>query len=613
MPSEIILDHMEISAVIKDIRKIVTNSLLSETQKRSYLNRLDSIEDRWYDTNLYVGIVGEFSSGKSTLINSLIGRDYFVTNSLQGTTTVVTSICYGNTINLELRYKNGDVEKYSSNKLSMIEKFLPDDYAKLSFTDKVKIKAGDFFGVNGKDDFMLKIFDIVTTSDSLSKELDEVTVHYPSEFLKTGIVLLDTPGTDSLNPTHTEITINALANKCNIAFVIIPSGSPVSLSLSDFISDNLNHCIDDCHFLLTKIELIRKEKERDELAKWVFNQLKNNLGVENPHVIVAPTLLSLEEKKITEPSGLLDNLKQETKNSLVEKYDNEIAGLFNHLTAAKHQLIISTVCKLIKDQIEQILNSLKDLSEEKQQSLDYKRANRTPSLDSLVTRIDRDALLMNREVVLERIRTRFSNASAEFEDTVNDIISEATTKNEIQFSIHSEQSIKKGEELYKECFEYAVEQLNSMVNCYTSEISKFEEDFGKAYSIDTLEFIPNIDPVIIKDYKNKFSTFSITTFPLKRMFIKKEKIREEMRGAVKSYINTIFEKLLNHYSSKIDKADEKINKQVDKLLQNYLKKFSKQINSRIKHEIEIETSVSEEISAIATHMQDIKQIPQRLA
>ncbi len=104
--------------------------------------------------------------------------------------------------------------------------------------------------MNRKDIFMLKIFDIITTSNEISKEISEVVVFYPSDFLKNGIVLVDTPGTDSLIPMHTEITKWALMKKCNLALVIIPSSSPVSKTLSDFISENLEHCIDYCHFFI---------------------------------------------------------------------------------------------------------------------------------------------------------------------------------------------------------------------------------------------------------------------------------------------------------------------------------------------------------------------------
>lgn len=139
---------MNLAADIKFIRKIIQTSLLYGARRESFVKRLDSIERRWNDRNLYIGIVGEFSSGKSTLINALIGQDYFVTNSIQGTTTVITSIRYGNSINLELRYKNGEIARYSSNKLSLIERFLPKDYLQLSFADKIRIKTGDIFSLN---------------------------------------------------------------------------------------------------------------------------------------------------------------------------------------------------------------------------------------------------------------------------------------------------------------------------------------------------------------------------------------------------------------------------------------------------------------------------------
>ena len=98
---------MDLLSTLNTLHTIISDSLLPEINKDSYLNRLRKIEQRSKDSNIYVGIVGEFSSGKSTLINSLIGADYFVTNSLQGTTTTITAIKYAETADLELKYKNG--------------------------------------------------------------------------------------------------------------------------------------------------------------------------------------------------------------------------------------------------------------------------------------------------------------------------------------------------------------------------------------------------------------------------------------------------------------------------------------------------------------------------
>ena len=43
--------------------------------KNTYLHELDAIEKRVKENVFRIAVVGEFSSGKSTFINSLIGKD----------------------------------------------------------------------------------------------------------------------------------------------------------------------------------------------------------------------------------------------------------------------------------------------------------------------------------------------------------------------------------------------------------------------------------------------------------------------------------------------------------------------------------------------------------
>lgn len=599
---------MNLSTDITTIRQIIKSSLLDDSQKQSFIKRLDSIERRWSDGYLYVGIVGEFSSGKSTLINALIGQDYFVTNSLQGTTTVITSIRYGSSINLELRYKNGEIVKYSNHKLAMIEQFLPEEFSCLSFIDKLRIKTGDFLSLNGKDDFMLKIFDIVTTSNIISKELDEVTVYYPSDFLKNGIVLIDTPGTDSLIPEHTEITKNAIANKCNLAFVIIPALTPVSITLSDFISENLEHCINHCHFLVTKIEMIRDDRQAHLIG--VSKRLINSLEIETPHVIAAPTLLSLEERQIIEQTGLLSKLSRREKDALISTYNKDIANLFSKIHENKSKSKQVSTEKLLKDLLSNFLIELNKLLENKETLLRRKQSNRTIPLETLLSHLNQKDLAAAHELVLDRIKSHFSSERIAFEQKVYSDISDADTKNEIQDSIRSESAIKLGQSCFRSCFNYVIEQTNWLISYYRDSVKKMENEFKTSYELETLELTPVIDSssISFRNYKNSFSTSSLSTFPLKRMFIKKDTIRSEMRVAVREYLITKFDKLFNQYSFKVIKCDEKLIKQVDKLLQQYARKFTKKINSRIAQELEIEKSIVAEITLIKNHVHDIEII-----
>lgn len=598
---------MNIPADIRLIRKVIRTSLLSEIQQQSLLTRLDSIERRWNDSNLYVGIVGEFSSGKSTLINSLIGQDYFVTNCVQGTTTVITSIRYGNSINLELRYKNGEIIKYSSNKLSLIERFLPDDYARLSFADKIKIKAGDFLSLNGKDVYMLKIFDIVTTSNEISTELDEVVVYYPSDFLKNGIVLIDTPGTDSLIDTHSEITRNAIANKCDLAFVIVPALTPVSITLSDFISENLEHCINYCHFLVTKIEMI-KERERQNHLAGVAKRLISMNEIDNPHVIAAPTLLSLENRGIIEQTGLLNGLSSNEIEYLMSKYDKDISNLFAHINESKDVSKKKAIGRQLHDLINDVLSDLNILLTEKRELLHEKQSNRTIPLESLLSKLNRKDISYIHEIALDRIRSKFSSERSAFERYVYSDISNADSKDEIQGSMTSESSIKMGQQYFQTCYNYTVEQTIWILSYCNDAIRKFGNIFRETYSIKPLKYSSGLDAnsISTKAYMSSFSTSSLSTFPLKRMFVKKDTIRDEMREAVRNYLIAKFDGLYGYYSSKVIKLNEKLCKSVDKLIQQYNKKFTKVISSRIEREFDIEKSIADEINCINKQINEIR-------
>lgn len=107
---------MNYDQCLNSIKRIINTSYLSKEKKDALESQLNRIKKRISDSNIYLGIVGEFSSGKSTLINSLIGADFFVTNALQGTTTVITKLAYGDKVNLILNYIDGTQLTYSKNR-----------------------------------------------------------------------------------------------------------------------------------------------------------------------------------------------------------------------------------------------------------------------------------------------------------------------------------------------------------------------------------------------------------------------------------------------------------------------------------------------------------------
>src|SRR5436305_140273 len=64
-------------------------------QAAELARRLTQIRERREDANLYLAVIGEFSSGKSTLINALLRENLLPTSVVQATTAAATVLRAG--------------------------------------------------------------------------------------------------------------------------------------------------------------------------------------------------------------------------------------------------------------------------------------------------------------------------------------------------------------------------------------------------------------------------------------------------------------------------------------------------------------------------------------
>ena len=60
--------------------------------KRSLKKQLDAIVAKQNDKVLNISVIGEFSTGKSSFINALVGHELLAVNVLQGNTVAITII-----------------------------------------------------------------------------------------------------------------------------------------------------------------------------------------------------------------------------------------------------------------------------------------------------------------------------------------------------------------------------------------------------------------------------------------------------------------------------------------------------------------------------------------
>ena len=601
---------MNYQVIIETIEKVIHNSNFTVEKRERYDKSLNKIRSRTKDSNIYLGVVGEFSSGKSTLINALIGADFFVTNAVQGTTTVVTKLAYSNNINLVLKYKNGQILSYKKDKSKLMELYLPMSYSGMSSIDKFIMKFKGVFGFNRYDEYFPEVFDVVTTSNEISVELDEVVVYYPSQILKDGLVIVDTPGTDSLVPEHNVITQRAIREICDLALVVVPAITPLSMTLVDFLDENLRDNIDKCCFVITKTELLKRAIERTHLINGVTKRIEQLLGVNNPVVISAPTLVSLEYRNIIEKVGVLKHLSNDEKKCLSDDFLSNVSQMKEDIQKNKENTINAKIRQLVKvlgiDLSSELTNMMKQLEDELMQT----QLLRAKPLVEFMN----DFYKLNEIYSLSYIESKISNTVSrecgDFKKYVNRKINNAESKDEAQDTMNNDATRKYGTGCFDNCYEVFSNILDETKESFETNFKEFKEQFTNSYGIESVDFIyeMNNNPSWKRKFNFSYDKTNLTTFAVLRFFKSLESVKQQMIDDVNPKIDRAFKKIESYYLKKAKCAYFELSKQMEKIKKIFIKKYQKVINKRIVESDKKEKILHAKIAHLTKQMNDLKTI-----
>lgn len=598
---------MDYAKILNVINSAITSSFLSEEKQGSLSKQLERIKKRISDNKIYLGIVGEFSTGKSTLINSLIGEDFFVTNAIQGTTTTITKLEYGKKIGLKIEYTSGKVLRYDSDKTEILKLYKPDVYDHLSLFEKMKMRTLDMFHSNNSDKYLLEVFDDITTSDEISKTLNEVTVYYPSELLSNGIVIVDTPGTDSLTPSHAEITRRAIKEICDIALVIIPATQPLSQTLIDYVDDNLGDVADKCIYFITKIELIRRAIERTHLQKGVVQRVTNYLNVENPKVVFAPSLLSLEEKGVVEKTGRTEHLSDDERLELCSQFETEINSIIGQIHNEREQTINDKIQRLTSSLRDELQTDISLKNNELRKELEETQMMRVKPLRDFMTEFYSTHEVYPYSYIESVICNAISSNRAQFKRFVFDEIDGCSTKDATQATMESYSVVSKGKSCFNDCYESFRNILSKTHSSYTDNFNEFKALFTEMFSIDAIAFHYTIlnNPEWQREYKFNYDKSDLTTFKPFRMFKSLSSIKEQMKNDVGPKIEKEFTKMEKYYISHARKSHSDIARQMERVKQIFIDKYEKIIAKRIKESDEKEKSLNVQLNILKKNLESI--------
>lgn len=221
-----------------------------EATKYNLEKQLATIVEKQNDKKLNISVIGEFSTGKSSFINAFVGYELLAVNVIQGTTVAITVIEYSEDFSITLT----DLSGRSSRKV----------YKSI---DSLRQQLHKY-----------------TTDATNAQKINYVTVTLPSDILKNGYRIIDTPGTNSLELWHEEITRRAIRELSDLSIILTDATQPMPTTLTSFVDTTLGDSVKSCAFVANKIDRIR-EKERDGILRFISKKICQNFEIEEPIVL----------------------------------------------------------------------------------------------------------------------------------------------------------------------------------------------------------------------------------------------------------------------------------------------------------------------------------------
>lgn len=377
-----------------------------------------------------IAVVGEFSAGKSTFLNALMGERILPSFTNETTATVNflrhKSVAKDGACG-EVVYNDGTSEKIYSTDLETVSKYVC---------------------TNSKVD--------------VAKNVDHLDLYLDSKFLEGNVTLVDTPGLNGIAEGHKEITMQQI-ERSSAGIFMFNANKPGSRSDFEFLSE-LRKNVDGSSILLLLNRIDTIKVSEGETVETVIDKLKENYKKVYPDVktipeiwpvAAYPALIARSAQDNFDYDGKNGNFTKEEKEKFEEKsqmkaFEDRLWKFLTQGEKAKQELLapvsqliaqLASIKKDINIQLD-FLNGSVDRDSIEEQKLELEKA-----VEALQDRLNELTKGMKKDVIeaendfyhemraeIERFSEGYAKTIFDFED-IEEVDSENVEKN-IQKKFH---------------------------------------------------------------------------------------------------------------------------------------------------------------------------------
>ncbi|WP_209122636.1 dynamin family protein [Alkalihalobacillus sp. BA299] len=363
--SEIHFSEEETLTWLQSIKNVLNqhqDQMIVSHERKHLVDRIERYENQTFIISLF----GAFSAGKSSFANALLGENILPVSPNPTTATVNTvekstadhphgtakvTVKSEATLNDEIQAVSEQLDM--SLDLERLVKWKPNmkeyvsswqkTYAEYLVTIQKSIASTDWklgSEFTATHDEMQSL----VAEESKACLIEKVNIYFDSPITQKGIVLVDTPGVNSIHGRHTNVAFQQMRQSDAIFYLTyynhaFSKADQYFLQQMGKVNESFGH--DKLYFVINAADLASSEGELNGVRKHVYDQLKRN-GIERPRLYHLSSKEGLHAKK--------QQLDTETTFARFER------SFYEYTILELKQLSV----KMITDELQQFTNKLKD-------------------------------------------------------------------------------------------------------------------------------------------------------------------------------------------------------------------------------------------------------------
>lgn len=431
---------------------------LSGRNTRSVKSGISAVKRKMDDNMLYLAVVGEFNSGKSTFINALIGYR-LLKEAVMPTTACATYIRKGGKqTKVNVRFFDGNAFRCTESSLRYLQNYLLKTHQR-------------------KADTMRDVIVTITSDQQVARTVKSLEIDLPDANIPDNVVIIDTPG---FNPgaqsvdNHPEVTRRVVEDVADAALVLTPREQAMSATLINFLSETLQRCLHRCFFVVTKMDT-GAPADRKEIMQFVRERIKGNLGVKHPDLSGESAITHLPVKRI--PPAL-----EQEWSKLQESFSRFEEHLWERLGKVRQTAISEHVVALVSSVAKECAEKLKEKKGELDRSMRFLVENQVENI-RIVTEHMEQKVQSAIDEALSKVNVSLATAESNCHAVIPAILAEGI------ITADTFENQKKGQiatlvnRETKNAMERISQSMNHIVrNCVSEQLRRMSREFASHYN-----------------------------------------------------------------------------------------------------------------------------------